>query len=181
MKKLLYVLLATVLISCSADDASITETEVNLTIDHFRTTSLYNGTAFIAAETGSGQTFKLPVISGFDFVPGNRYQIVATRITTKNDGINTSTDSYRFNSIVAQEAIPPNTRFTIPLADFYNGLGYVRFVTGSAESGFKINREISIECGGLCGDIATKLLTEDVMTGEFEHGPDGSYILKNLY
>ncbi len=181
MKKLLLIFLPALLLSCSADDATVTETEVNLTIDHFKTTALFGGTAFIAAETGSGETFKLPFISGFDFEPGNRYQIIATRTTTKNDGINTSTDSYRLVSIEAQEAIPPNTRFTIPLADFYNGLGYVRFLTGSAESGFKINREIPIECSSFCEELASKLLIEDIITAEFEHGADGAYVIKELY
>ena len=64
MKKLLFLCTA-VLLSCSADDESVTQEEVNLLIDHYKTTSLFYGTALIAYENGSAIPVKIPVITGF--------------------------------------------------------------------------------------------------------------------
>lgn len=181
MRKLLFLFLSTLLLSCSADEGSITETEVDLTIDHYKTTSLLNGTALVASEIGSDQKFEVPFISGFEFQPGFQYSITATRTTTINDGAATGTDSYRLISVRSQDTIPPNTRFTVPLAEFVNGFGYVKFVVGNAELGYTLSNEISLDCTSFCGQLYSMLSIEDPITGEFEHGPDGTYVLTALY
>ncbi|MBL4663838.1 MAG: hypothetical protein JKY22_09885, partial [Flavobacteriaceae bacterium] len=85
MKKLFFLCLFGLLLSCSSDDKNTTtEIEVDLTIDHYKTTSLLHGTAFVVSENGAERQFQIPVISGFDFQQGFRYQLRAKRITTVN-------------------------------------------------------------------------------------------------
>jgi len=181
MKKLLYFGIIALLFACSADDQTITETQVNLVIDHYKTTSVLYGTALVATEEGVESRFKIPFISSFEFQPGNTYKVTATRRTVQNDGAATATDSYRLISVQTQDTIPPNTRFTVPLAKFVNGYGYVKFVVGNAELGYVLSNEIPLDCASFCGELQSLLVIEDPVTGEFEHGPDGNYVLKALY
>jgi len=181
MKKLLFLGVTALLLSCSANDESVTETEVNLLLDHYRTTSLLYGTAFLATENGALQHFELPGIEGFDFQPGFNYSVATTRKTIKNSGTNATSSSYRLIAIQSQDTIPPNTRFTVPLAKFVNGIGYVKWVVGNAELGYQLSHEIDIDCTSFCGELFSLLSIEDNITGEFEHGPNGTYILRALY
>lgn len=170
------------LLSCSSDDKStITEIEVNLLIDHYKTTSLLHGTAFVVSENGEERLIEIPFISSFDFQPGFRYEARATRRTVVNDGTSKGTDTYHLISIQSQDTIPPNTTFTVPLAQFVNGYGYVKWVVGSADTGYVLSNEIPIDCEQFCTELTSVFAIEDNVTGEFEHGPDGSYILRALY
>ena len=182
MKKLLFLCLVGLLLSCSSDDKSTTtETEVNLSIDHYKTTSLFHGTAFVATENGQEGRFEIPFITSFDFQPGFRYQARAIRRTVVNDGASEGIDSYRLLSIQSQDTIPPNTTFTVPLGKFVNGFGYVKWVVGNVDTGYVLSNEIPIDCERFCIELANILAIEDNVTGEFAHGPNGSYILLALY
>jgi len=182
MKKLLFLCLVGFLLSCSSDDKSTTtEIEVNLSIDHYKTTSLLHGTAFVVSENGAEGKFQIPFITSFDFQPGFRYQARATRRTIVNDGTSKGIDTYHLISIQSQDTIPPNTTFTVPLAQFVNGFGYVKWVVGNPDTGYVLSNEIPIDCEQFCGELASIFAIEDNVTGEFEHGPDGSYILRALY
>jgi hypothetical protein len=169
-----------ILISCSANDESITETEVNLQLEHYKTTSVRYGTALLVTETNTQQYFELPGIEGFDFHQGNNYRLTAKRITIKNNGTDATSSRYRLLSVQSQDTIPPNTRFTIPLAQFVNGIGYVKWVVGNAEIGYQLSNEIDLDCTSFCSELFSKLSIEDNITGEFEHGPNGTYILRAL-
>ena len=182
MKKLLFLALIVILLySCSSDDQrTITEENLNLSIDHYKATSLLYGTAFLASENGS-QEFQIPFIDQFDFEPGFRYEINVVRTSTKNAGTNATTNTYRLVAIQSQDTIAPQTRFSFPLARFVNGLGYVTWIRGSAEAGYIVNNEIPVDCSSFCSELAGSLLIEDAIRGEFEHGQDGSYTLVDLY
>ena len=180
MKKFLF-LCAAVLFSCSADDESVIQEEVNLLIDHYRTTSLFYGTALIAYENGSAIPIEIPAITGFDFEQRNTYDITTFKNTIKNSGTNATTVNYELISVVAQDSVPFTTRFAMPLAKFVNGVGYVKYVVGNAETGYVISNEISMDCTHFCSELFTRLSIEDNITGEFEHGPEGTYVLKALY
>ena len=182
MKKLLFLgLVGILLYSCSSDDQPThTEETLNLSIDHYKTTSILYGTAFVANKDGS-QDFEIPFIDQFDFEPGFRYEMSAVRTTTMNPGTNATTNSYRLVAIQSQDTIAPQTRFSLRLAEFVNGLGYVTRIRGSAEAGYILNNEIPINCGAFCSELAGSLLIEDAIRGEFEHGPEGSYTLVGLY
>ncbi|MEM7087001.1 MAG: hypothetical protein AAF489_12505 [Bacteroidota bacterium] len=182
MKKLFFLCAVGLLMSCSSDDTpEIIETEVDLLIDHYKTTSFLHGTAFVVSEIGTDESFAVPFIESFEFEPGFRYQARAMRRTTINEGANEGLDSYRLISIQAQDTIPPNTTFRVPLAQFVNGFGYVKWVVGNAETGYVLSNEIPIECREFCGELINKFTIEDNVTGEFQHGPEGSYILLALY
>ncbi|MEL6812267.1 MAG: hypothetical protein AAFP76_13135 [Bacteroidota bacterium] len=180
MKKLLFLCIGLLLMACSDDDAEITQTEVNLSINHFKTTSLLYGTALIGQEEGTLETFTIPRISGFDFQPGYTYSLIANRITTKNAGTNATTDSYDLIAVQTQDTIPPNTEFRVPLAKFVNGVGYVTWIRGNAELGYVLNNEIPIHCSQFCTELMSRVVIEENITGVFEHGPNGTYILKEL-
>lgn len=180
MKKLL-LLCTAVLLSCSADDESVTQEEVNLLIDHYKTTSLFYGTALVAYENGSSISIEIPAIAGFEFEQRNTYDIITSKKTTKNSGTNATTVGYELLSVVAQDSVPASTRFAMPLAKFVNGLGYVKFVVGNAETGYIISNEITMDCTYFCSELYSRLSIEDNITGEFEHGPEGTYVLMALY
>tara|TARA_R110002094_G_scaffold180465_1_gene158774 strand:- start:309 stop:857 length:549 start_codon:yes stop_codon:yes gene_type:complete len=182
MKKLLFLCLVGFLLSCSSDDKStVTEVEVNLSIDHFKTTSLLHGTAFVVSENGAEKQMAIPFITSFDFQPGFRYQASATRRTIVNDGTSKGVDTYHLISVQSQDTIAPNTTFRVPLAQFVNGFGYVKWVVGNADTGYVLSNEIPIDCQQFCGELESMLVIEDNVTGEFEHGPNGSYILRALF
>jgi len=181
MKKLLILCLGLMLIACSDDDTEITRTEVNLTIDHFKTTSVLYGTALIGQGEDDVEPFIIPRISGFDFQPGYTYSLIANRVTTKNAGTNATTDSYDLIAVQAQDTIPPNTEFRVPLGKFVNGLGYVKWVQGNADLGYVLNNEIPIECTQFCVELFNLIAREENVTGVFEHGQGGVYVLKELY
>lgn len=182
MKKLLFLCLVGLLLSCSSDDQSTTtETEVNLSIEHYKTTSLLHGTAFVVSENGAEKKFGIPFITSFDFQPGFRYQARATRRTVVNDATSKGIDTYHLISIQSQDTIPPNTTFRVPLGQFVNGFGYVKWVVGNVDTGYVLSNEIPIDCEQFCIELANILAIEDNVTGEFAHGPNGSYILRALY
>lgn len=180
MKKLLFLGIAALLVACSADDGTVTEQEVNLVIDHYKTTSIFYGTALIVSEN-NGDRFELGHVNGFEFQPGNRHTLRARKTTVKNDGTDATSSSYDLLTVQTQDTIPPNTRFSVPLATFVNGVGYVKWIIGNAETGYVLANEIPIECEQFCSEIINKLSIQEPLTGEFEHGSDGSYILKELY
>lgn len=181
MRKLLFLCTLGLLLSCSSDDQTITEIDLRVSIDHYKTTSLFHGTAFVATENGQSQEFEIPSILSFDFKPGFRYQTTVKRTTTKNDATNATTDSYALISVESQDTIPPNTRFTVPLAKFVNGFGYVTWIKGSANAGYLLSNEISVDCASFCSELTGSLLIQENITGEFEHGSGGSYRLVALY
>lgn len=180
MKKLFFLCLILVAVSCSKDDASTTQEEINLQISHYKTTSLLYGTALIGQEDDALQAMEIPYISGFDFQQGNTYDLLARKNTIKNSGTNATTVSYELIAIQTQDTIPPNTTFRMPLAEYVNGFGYVRFVVGSPELGYTLSHEIPIDCQEFCGELRSKLVIEDPIMAEFRHGLDGGYVLVGL-
>ena len=50
MKNATLLLVSTLIFACSATDENITSEEVDLAVDHYKTISAYNGTAFVIYE-----------------------------------------------------------------------------------------------------------------------------------
>lgn len=184
MKKILLFCTAALLFACSSDDASITNEEVALFVNHYKTTSVLNGTQFLIQENDAigSDTFQgTAFIKDFEFEPGFTYSIRANKIRTENAGTNTATFSYELISVNEKKQVSPEAAFDISLATFVNGVGYVPFVVGTADTGFQISREIEIDCQILCGQLEQVVPNKETVTGTFTHGNDGTYVLQELF
>ncbi|RDK84788.1 hypothetical protein [Marinirhabdus gelatinilytica] len=184
MKKIVILLTSFLLLACSADDASVTNEEVTLFVNHYKTTSVLNGTQFLIQENGAigSDTFQgTAFISNFDFEPGFTYTVSAEKITTKNAGTDATTVSYKVISVNQKEPVSPQTSFEVPIARFVNGVGYVSFVQDVSTNTFFLSGQIEFDCNTLCSNIRAAIQNQEPITGSFTHGVEGTYILQALY
>jgi len=184
MRKIFLLCITALLFACSADDASETNEEVTLFVNHYKTTSVLNGTQFLIQENDAigGDTFQgTAFIKNFEFEPNFTYNITARKISTENAGTDTATVSYELVSVNEKKQISPQAIFEIPLARFVNGVGYISFVRGSSTQGFILSQEIVIECQNVCSQLENLTPNQEAATGRFTHGPDGTYVLQGLY
>jgi hypothetical protein len=183
MKNILLIAAAILLIACSADDGSVTTQEVSLVINHYKTTSVLNGTAFLIQEDEEigGATFKAtPIIRNLNYEPGFTYEVTAEKTFTENPGTDATTVSYEVRQLIEKEPVPPEVSFTLPLGEFVNGAGYVRLAQGFNGT-FYLGGEIPLNCQSFCQELAIAFNNEEQVSGTFTHGEDGTYVLEELY
>jgi hypothetical protein len=184
MKKILLVAVTAMLMACSADDASVTNEEVTLFVNHYKTTSTLHGTQFLIQENeaiGSTTFEGTAFITNFDFEPGFTYDMTAKKITTENTVTNATTVSYELVTLQDKKQVSPQATFEIPVTTFLNGVGYISFIQGSTATGFKLGQEITIDCLNECSQLEGLVTNEEIATGTFSHGPNSSYVLQGLY
>lgn len=183
MKNVILLLLTALIFSCSANDESVTTEEVNLAVDHYKTTSAFNGTAFVIYENGSLGDANAKVygqIDNFNFEPGFTYNLSATKTITENAGTNAKTVRYRANTVNSRQAARPDANFRIPMIEFINGRGMATFIRRQADSTFILGNEIPFDCNYFCLDLDRAIEQENEVIGIFSHGPEGSYVLNEL-
>lgn len=183
MKKLGLIALAAMVFACSKNDNTITSEEVNLFIDHYKTTSILSGTALVVQEgnaIGSSEYSTLGGIQGFDFVPGFTYNLTAKKTIVKNDGTDAKTASYELISIDDVGEIAQGETFNVPLGVFVNGRGFVPFVVRTADSTFVLSNEIQLDCRAFCDELEYNTTREQQTIGVFKHDIEGGYILLDL-
>ncbi|WP_432409955.1 DUF4377 domain-containing protein [Rasiella sp. SM2506] len=184
MKKILLICTTALLFACSKDDASITNEEVALFVNHYKTTSVVSGTQLLIQENDAigSDTFQgTAFIKNFKFEPGFTYNITAKKVITENAGTDAATISYELVSIDDQTQVSPQATFEIPIARFINGVGYVSFVRGTSTLGFILSQEITVACQNLCSQLEQVTPNQEAATGTFTHGPEGTYVLQGLY
>lgn len=183
MKNATLLLVSALIFACSATDENITSEEVDLAVDHYKTTSAYNGTAFVIYENGSLGDENARVygqIENFNFEPGYTYSLRATKTPTENAGTNTKTIRYKATSVNSRQAVRPDAEFRIPMIKFINGRGMATFIRRQADSTFILGNEIPFNCNYFCTDLDRAIEQKNEVTGIFKHGPDGSYLLMSL-
>ncbi len=183
MKKLLLLVALPLLMGCSADDGSVSSEEVTLFVNHYKTTSVLHGTALVVQENeaiGSTEFGSIPHIEGFEFEAEFTYNLRALKTTTKNPGTDASTTSYKLLEVITKEPLEYSPQFRVPLSTFVNGYGYVSWLSRKPDSTFVLSREIPLDCRALCSDLRAGFESRELMTGTFEHGDDGQYVLTEL-
>lgn len=185
MKKLLLLIPVLLLFSCAADDGSVTQEEVTLLVNHYKTTSrFFLANNYLVQENeniGSNHFFEVHEIIGFTPTPAIIYEITATKFTIKNPGTSATTNEYELIDILSETPVSAFTFFNIPLNRYdHFGNSVVSWVTGTDELGYFISNEIEIDCRKLCPYFKSLLFEQAVITGVFEHGQNGEYILKEL-
>ena len=176
-------LLLPLLFSCSSDDASITSVEKVIFVEHYKTTSLLNGTAFVIFENGAPGNSDLRIraqIDGFNFEPGYTYLINTNKIVTKNAGTNATTVRYEFLNELTKEPAENGAKFRVPLIEFVNGQGTVSFLRRKQDSTFVISNEITVNCEFVCSELHSAFEANTPIVGVFMHGDSGNYILSEL-
>ena len=171
------------LLSCSADDATTEVSNVELFVDHYQTTNVLSGLAYVVQEDGqigSQQFTVLGDIRGFDFEPGYTYRLVATKTVTKNDGTDARTATYELQEVLNKEAANPGTRFRVPLSTEVAGLGVQVFLQIRPDSTYYLSGRIPIECRSYCGNLDAIVDQGLTAEGIFSHGGDGNYVLEEL-
>ncbi len=184
MKKIVLLLSAAFLLSCTSDDATSTTEEVNLVVNHFKTTAVLSlNTVFLIQEgdeAGSGTFKDALTLRNFDFEPGFIYTVRANKITSQSQGSDIDVVSYDVLEITSKTAVPENETFRVPLTAIFNGAGYASWLTGNLETGYFISNEIPIDCLQLCPDLDQIVQNRAVATGVFRHGDNGTYELVSL-
>jgi hypothetical protein len=184
MKKILLFCTTVLLFACSSDDASNINEEVTLFVNHYKTTSVLHGTQFIIQENDAigSDTFEgTALITNLDFEPGFEYRLTVKKTIIQNSGTDAATVSYELVSVNEKTQASAQATFEIPVARFVNGLGYVSFVRGTSTNGFVLSQEIAINCQNLCSQLESLTPNQEAATGTFTHGPDGTYVLQELY
>ena len=183
MKNAILLLIIALILSCSATDESITTEEVNLIVDHYKTTSAYNGTAYVIYENGSLGDENAKVngqIDNFNYEPGYTYNLTATKTVTENAGTNAKTVRYTANSVNSRQPVRPDAEFRVPMIEFINGRGLATFIRRQADSTFILGNEIPFNCNYFCPDLDRAIEQKNEVTGIFKHGPDNSYQLMSV-
>ncbi|MBT8261848.1 MAG: DUF4377 domain-containing protein [Bacteroidia bacterium] len=183
MKKVIFLLTVILLIACSENDESVTSQQVELFVDHYKTTSIINGTAFVIYENvapGNNADKIYGQINRFNFEPGFTYQLTANKTIIENAGTNAQTVRYDLITINNKEAVSPDAEFRIPLIQFFNGRGTATFIRRQADSTFILSNEIPFNCNYFCVDLDRAIERETAIEGTFTHGPEGTYILQEL-
>jgi len=183
MKNIFLLLIAALFFSCSSDDKRVITEEVNLFVDHYKTTSVLNGTAFVIFENGAlgNDDFKvLGQIDGLVYEPGFIYQLTASKIITQNPGTDAKTVRYQVISVTNREAARPDAEFRIPLIEFINGAGYATYIRRQADSTFILGNQIPFNCNYFCVDLDDAIQRQDAIIGTFTHGPEETYVLQAL-
>jgi hypothetical protein len=185
MKKLLFLAAMILATACSSDDGSIDVEEIQLFVNHFKTTAPFtlDTVLLIQEEENIGSDVYLSTfgIRDFEFEQGYTYLLTVERTVRRNPETDYSTVSYKLISIDEKTAVAENTTFTVPLARFTFNTTYLTMITGALDFGYFISNQIPIECPGGCGVLRSVVENRQRASGVFTHGPDGTYILQEVY
>lgn len=185
MKKFAFLLAIPLLFACTANDDSVVQEEVDLIVNHFKSTAVLELTTVLLiqeqTQNRSGEFTATRGIRGFDFQPGFIYDLTVVKTTTKNPGTEFRTVSYELVSENSRTQVPKDQQFSVPLAQNFTGVGYSSWITGNLEFGFYITGEIPINCALLCPQLDAVEPNQAEATGVFVHGDEGEYVLIDLY
>ena len=186
MKKLTFLLALTlVLSSCSSDDGDFIQEEIQLFVQHYKSTAAFTLNTVLLVQEGEniGSDLYLSTygIQGFEFQPGFTYLLTVTKTTIRNPETDYATVDYRLISVDEQNEVLPGTEFSVPLARYASFGGYSTWLTGTEEFGYYISFEIPIDCYLNCAELNAVIPNQEEATGVFVHGPEGEYILTDIY
>ncbi|PQB03856.1 DUF4377 domain-containing protein [Aureitalea marina] len=185
MKKLVLLFGLIIFASCSSDDGDFIQEEIQLFVQHYKTTAAFslNNVLLVQEQENIGSDLYLSTydIQGFNFRPGYTSLLTVTKTTIRNPETDYATVDYRLISVDEQKEVLPGTTFSVPLARYANFGGYSTWLTGTEEFGYYISFEIPIDCYLNCGELNAVIPNQEEATGVFVHGPEGSYILTEIY
>ena len=81
----------------------------------------------------------------------------------------------------SKDAVGSDQTFEVLLAEYFNGAGFVSWITGDSQVGFSISYQIGINCSNFCGELSSIGTNQQPTVGVFKHGPGGTYSLMDMY
>lgn len=117
-------------------------------------------------------------IEGFDFEPGFIYQLEVIRENIADPPPDGFSYRYELRDVLSKEDVPPDTEFEILLK--YEDSGSVSDFIFEENGNFSILGQINIDCGELCLELSALMNSEKEVTGTFQHGLVGDYLLLEL-
>ena len=166
MKKqfLLFITIVT-LFSCSNDDDS--SRIINMRINHYQNTGIGVGPVLTllvqegnAIGTNNWNRFYTS-IAGFDYVPGKIYNLSVKVEPIKNPPADGSSLKYTLLEVKSIQEVDNETLFDIDLKT--NGQSFI-----TANYGYKLLNQISIDCNGLCDQLESTVENKSSVTGTFK-------------
>jgi hypothetical protein len=177
-----FLLLASTFSACKKSTPQTETKEIRLIVSHYQRTVMANGpwlayVAQIGSDIGTGSWGNLfENIDGFIYEPGYMYDLNVIVQTFPNPSGNGTSTIVELKTINNKVKVADDTSFEI-----YLTLNQINFVTGNANTGFKILDKINIDGGTLLNDLTQALASSpSEIVGKFVHNPDGSYLLKEL-
>jgi hypothetical protein len=177
-----FILIISTFAACKKSSLDTAATETRLIINHYQRTALAIDPWIVhVAQAGNdigtnnwGNLYEN--INGFTYEPGYIYDlnvIVKTYPNPSGNGTSTAVELIKVNNKVKA---PDDTVFEIYLV-----INKMSFVTGNANTGFKILDKIGIDPGTLSNELTQALVANPTeVLGKFVHSPSGSYYLKEL-
>ncbi|QWX84601.1 DUF4377 domain-containing protein [Cellulophaga sp. HaHaR_3_176] len=162
--KVLLLIIAGILFSCSSDDANQT---IDMRINHYQSTGIGEGlflTLLVQENNniGSGNWNKFyDSIEGFNYQPGFIYDIRVVVELIDNPHVDVSSLKCTLQEIKSTKEVNSETTFDIDLK--INGESFI-----TSTPSYKILDQIKIDCNTLCNELDIKLENQDFIIGTFK-------------
>ncbi|WP_299437784.1 DUF4377 domain-containing protein [uncultured Aquimarina sp.] len=189
MKKILFLLIVSLVFSSCSDDDETTEI-TNLRVNHYKTTT--NGFFFgglgvaLLVEEGNqiGQNNFTPTFNGinnFDYELGSTYDLRVSKTILPNPPQDASNIRIDLIEIISKTLVSPDTEFKVRLTQNHTNGTFNNWVFVNPDNDYSIiNSSIEIICENLCDELSTKINNQEQLTGVFVHGNTNEYILKEI-
>ncbi|WP_246040966.1 DUF4377 domain-containing protein [Flavivirga rizhaonensis] len=176
--KILFLMIIVILFSCSSDNENQTQT-IDMRINHYQNTGIGEGLflTFLVQEgnnIGTNNWTKLyGEIEGFNYEPGNIYNLSVIIESTDNPLADGSSLKYILKEIKSTQAVDNETLFDIDLK--INGQSFV-----TTNSGYELLNQIEINCNTLCDELDVTIQNQDFVVGTFKRLPNNEIQLIEL-
>lgn len=167
MKKLiLSIAIIGTMLSCSDEDV-IPSQMIEMRINHYQNTGIGEGLFLvflvqIAHNIGSDEWDKFySTIEGFDYVPGNIYDLSVLVEKIDNPPADGSAFKYTVTEIKSVTAVKNETLFDVDLK--INGQNFV-----TTDTDYEILNQIKIDCDTLCDELDEKIQNQNFVVGTFK-------------
>ena len=167
MKKQILLLIAIgVLFSCSNDDGNESQT-IDMRINHYQNTGMAVGPVLTllvqegdAIGTNNWSKF-YSNIEGFHYVPGKIYNLSVRVEPIDNPPADGSSLKYTLLKVESIQEVDKETLFDIDLK--IDGQSFI-----TTNSGYKLLKQIEIDCNSLCDELKATVLNKGSVIGTFK-------------
>jgi hypothetical protein len=176
MKNAAIVILSALLLlmdSCGSGGCDPGPQEVRMRVNHYQIPGVAEGTFLNllvqeGAAIGTDDWTSLINIERFEYESGYLYDLIIRKENSKNPAADASDVKYIWVKTIDRQKVSSEVTFQVRLSQNYSS-GYESFITGDANTGYKLLNRIDINCGSFCGSLSENLSNYQSMLGTFNH------------
>jgi hypothetical protein len=176
MKNTAIVILSALLLlmdSCGSGGCDPGPQEVRMRVNHYQVPGVGEGTFLNLlvqdeAAIGTDDWTSLTRIEGFEYENGYLYDLLVRKENSENPLADASAIKYIWVKTINKEKVSSEVPFQVRLSRAYSG-SYESYITGDANTGYKLLNLVNINCGGFCGSLSENLNNHQSMLGTFHH------------